>query len=129
MYSALLLGSLAPALSPGLANPAGAADKVTFTVAFQNEPDSLNPFLGIEAESFEMWALMYDYLIGYSMDDMSVDNSGLAESWDTSADGLTWTFKIRTGVTWSDGQDLPAADIASTYNRRPGGPTSRASTR
>jgi peptide/nickel transport system substrate-binding protein len=113
----LLLASLAPALTLGLATPAGAADKVTFTVAFQNEPDSLNPFLGIEAESFEMWALMYDYLIGYSMDDMSVDNSGLAESWDTSADGLTWTFHIRSGVTWSDGQDLTAADVAYTYNR------------
>ena len=112
-----MLGSLAPAFALAVATPAGAADKVTFTVAFQNEPDSLNPFLGIEAESFEMWGLMYDYLIGYSMDDMAVDNSGLAESWDTSADGLTWTFHLHPGVTWSDGQDLTAEDVAYTYNR------------
>ncbi|MCB0906019.1 MAG: ABC transporter substrate-binding protein [Nocardioidaceae bacterium] len=120
--AALLLGSLGPALALGAA-PARAADGVTFTVALQNEADSFNPFLGIEAESFEMWALMYDYMIGYSMDDMQPENTGLASSWDTSADGLTWTFHIRTGVTWSDAEDLTAADIAYTYNRiMDGGP-------
>ena len=33
--------------------------------------DSLNPFLGIQAPSYEMWGLTYDYLVGYSMKDMS----------------------------------------------------------
>lgn len=97
--------------------PTATADEpVRFTVALTNEADSFNPFLGIEAASFEMWALTYDYLISYSMEDMS-PQPGLAESWTTSADGLTWTFKIRDGVTWSDGQPLTAADIAYTYNR------------
>ncbi len=55
------------------AAPAGRpqADGGTFTVGLSNEVDSFNPFLGIEATSFEMWALTYDYLIGYSMKDMS----------------------------------------------------------
>ena len=44
---------------------------MTFIVGLTNEVDSFNPFLGIEAPSFEMWALTYDYLIGYSMKDMS----------------------------------------------------------
>ncbi len=108
---------LAAFVLPGLALPATAADKeTTFTVALLNEVDSFNPFLGIEAESFEMWALTYDYMIGYSMEDMSPE-PGLATSWDTSQDGLTWTFHIREGVTWSDGQPLTAADIAYTYDR------------
>ncbi|MGA9746694.1 MAG: ABC transporter substrate-binding protein, partial [Nocardioides sp.] len=88
----------------------------TFTVALLNEVDSFNPFLGIEAESFEMWALTYDYMISYSMEDMS-PQPGLAEEWETSEDGLVWTFTIREGVTWSDGEPLTAADIAYTYNR------------
>ncbi len=50
------------------------------------------------------------------MDDMS-PQPGLAESWETSEDGLTWTFHIRDGVLWSDGEPLTAADIAFTYNR------------
>jgi peptide/nickel transport system substrate-binding protein len=95
---------------------AQAADPVVFTVGFTNEVDSFNPFNGIEAESYEMWALMYDYMITFSDEDMS-PQPGLAESWDTSDDGLTWTFHIRTGVKWSDGEDLTASDIAYTYNR------------
>ena len=59
---------------------------------------------------------MYDYMVGYSMEDMS-PVPALAKSWETSEDGLTWTFDIREGVEWSDGEPLTAADIAYTYNR------------
>ena len=100
------------------------ADPVVFHVGVGNEADSFNPFLGIEASSFEMWALMYDQMITYSDKDMS-PQPGLAESWETSDDGLTWTFDIRTDVTWSDGEPLTADDIAYTYNRiLDGGPES-----
>jgi peptide/nickel transport system substrate-binding protein len=114
-------GLTAAFLTPGLAlggsvAPAAAADDTTFVVGMTNEVDSFNPFLGIEAESYEMWALTYDYMIGYSMKDMS-PQPGLATKWETSDDGLTWTFDIRTGVKWSDGEDLTAKDIAYTYNR------------
>ncbi len=98
--------------------PANAADEepVTFTVAFLDEVDSFNPFNGYQATSYEMWALMYDYMVGYSMEDMS-PAPALATEWDTSEDGLTWTFDIREGVEWSDGEPLTAGDIAYTYNR------------
>jgi peptide/nickel transport system substrate-binding protein len=102
-------GSVAPATA---AKPR----TVTFTVGLLNNADSFNPFLGFEAESYEVWALMYDYMISYKMSDMS-PRPGLATSWKTSDHGLTWTFKIRTGVKWSDGKPLTAADIAYTYNR------------
>ena len=60
--------------------------------------------------------MMYDYMVGYSMEDMS-PVPALATSWETSEDGLTWTFDIREGVEWSDGEPLTAGDIAYTYNR------------
>jgi peptide/nickel transport system substrate-binding protein len=78
--------------------------------------DSLNPFLGIQAPSYEMWGLTYDYLTGYSMTDMSPEPD-LASRWTTSDDGLTWTFTVRTGVKFSDGVPLTAKDVAYTYNR------------
>src|SRR5258708_14848831 len=40
----------------------------------------------------------------------------LAASWSTSADGLSWTFKLREGVKWSDGQPFTADDVAFTFN-------------
>ena len=88
---AAALALLCSAALAGLTTPATAAqdeEPVTFTVGLVNEVDSFNPFLGIEAESFEMWALTYDYLISYSMENMSPE-PGLATEWDTSDDGLT----------------------------------------
>jgi peptide/nickel transport system substrate-binding protein len=98
------------------AQQASAQDPVVFTVGIGNEVDSFNPFLGIEAESFEMWALMYDQLITYAPEDMS-PQPGLASDWKTSEDGLTWTFTIRDDVTWSDGEKFTADDVAFTLNR------------
>ena len=114
-----LLGVLAALVLPGaLLAPAQAStdEPVTFTIAFTNEVDSFNPFLGIEAESYEMWALTYDYLVGYSMKDMSPEPA-LATEWETSDDGLTWTFTLRDDVTFSDGEPLTSADVAYTFGR------------
>lgn len=119
---ALAAGPLVAVAAPPAQADGG--DSTTFTVGMTNEVDSFNPFLGIEAESYEMWALTYDYMITYSMEDMS-PQPGLGESWETSEDGLTWTFTIREGVLWSDGEPLTANDIAYTYNRiLDGGPES-----
>jgi peptide/nickel transport system substrate-binding protein len=111
---------LAPvvAQTPSASAATALADKPTFTIGWTGAVDSFNPFNGIVAESYEMWALMYDYMIGWSDKDMSpTKTGGLAEDWSTSADGLTWTFKIRTGVMWNDGVPLTAHDIAYTLNR------------
>ena len=111
----LLLATLLPGLAVGA--PAQAKDKVVFHVAMLGEGvDSLNPFLGIQAPSYEMWGLTYDYLTGYSMTDMSPE-PGLASKWTTSQDGLTWTFTVRDGVKFSDGVPLTAKDVAYTFNR------------
>ena len=40
----------------------------------------------------------------------------MAERWETSPDGLTWTFHLRKGVTWSDGDPVDANDFKFTYD-------------
>ena len=116
MAAGLFLGSLLPGLAAGT-SPASGAAKVTFHVAILGEGvDSLNPFLGFQAPSYEMWGLTYDYLVGYSMKDMSPEPD-LASKWSSSSDGKTWTFTVRSGVKFSDGVPLTAADVAYTYNR------------
>ena len=42
---------------------------------------------------------------------------GLAESWERSEDGLTWTFRLRRDVRWHDGQPFTAHDVDFTFNR------------
>ncbi len=43
--------------------------------------------------------------------------AGCAESWTTSADGLTWTFRLRAGLKWSDGKPLDATDFEYSLRR------------
>ena len=122
---ALLVASLVPGLAAS--NPASAKSKVVFKVAMLGESvDSLNPFVGVQSPSYEMWGLTYDYLVGYSMTDMS-PAPALATKWTTSPDGKTWTFTVRTGVKFSDGVPLTAADVAYTFNRVLHGKTEQAS--
>jgi peptide/nickel transport system substrate-binding protein len=96
-----------PSASPGV----GA---VTLHVGWTNDPDNLNPFIGSETSSYEIWMLNYDMLTGYTLD--LQPKPDLATSWDTSADGLTWTFHLRSGVKWQDGVAFTAKDVAFTYN-------------
>ena len=117
----LAAGVLAVGLASGLgsalaADPSAspAADKVVLRVGWTNDPDNLNPFIGAETSSYEIWLLNYDFLTGYSLDLQPAP--GLATSWETSADGKTWTFHLREGVTWQDGEPFTAADVAFTYN-------------
>lgn len=96
--------------------PAQAADPVVFTVGMLSDIDSLNPFTGILAESYEMFQLQYSTLLSTSSVDFTPD-AGLAESWETSADGKTWTYTLRPDLVWSDGTPLTANDVVYTFNR------------
>ncbi len=98
--------------------PASAApdDDLMFRVGVLQDIDNLNPFKGITAAAYESWALMYDTLTGYAAEDFAPEPR-LAESWEQSEDGLTWTYKIREGVTFHDGEPLTADDVAYTFNR------------
>ena len=105
------------ALAPAAAiTPAQAADPVVFTVGMLNDIDSLNPFTGILAESYEMFQLQYATLLSSSATDFT-PAPGLAESWEESADGSTWTYTLRPDLVWSDGTPLTANDVVYTFNR------------
>ena len=96
--------------------PAGAADKVTFSVGTAQDIDSINPLVGALVIDYEIWNLQYATLTDKAAKDFSV-TPGLAESWKISDDGLTVTYTLREGLKWSDGQPLTAEDVAYTINR------------
>ncbi|GHJ49515.1 peptide ABC transporter substrate-binding protein [Catellatospora sp. TT07R-123] len=100
--------------SPGAANPP--RSKTSFVIGVKQDIDSLNPYVGVVAAAFDMYQLMYDYLTVSSAKDFSPEPS-LAQSWETSADGKTWTYHLHPGVKWSDGTDLTAKDVVYTFKR------------
>ncbi|GAA4861635.1 ABC transporter substrate-binding protein [Saccharopolyspora rosea] len=108
---AVLLVGLIPA-APATAQQGGA----TLRVALPQQIDSLNPFLGHLLGATDLFRVIYPTLTTYRAEDFSVVPE-LAESWQTSPDRLTWTFRIRQGVKWSDGQPVTARDAAYTFNR------------
>jgi peptide/nickel transport system substrate-binding protein len=107
----LLGGPQALAQEDG-ARPQGAR----LRVGLQQQIDSLNPFIGKSLAATDIFRSIYPTLTTYRADDFAVEPE-LAESWQSSPDKLTWTFRIRNGVKWSDGQPVTARDAAYTYNR------------
>ena len=122
LASAAALAVVAPlaavgAVAGGAGSASGATDDVTtFTVGIKQDIDSLNPFTGIVSSAYEMYQMNYDTLTDYAAKDFSAQPA-LAESWDTSEDGLTWTYHLRPGLKWSDGEPLTANDVVYTFNR------------
>ncbi|SDQ12446.1 ABC transporter substrate-binding protein [Actinopolyspora saharensis] len=121
--TAVITGLLLPAvLTPralsanGSEDGSGQAGEVTLRVGIQQEFDSLNPFLGFSRAATEVFRLIYPTLTTHSSEDFSVVPE-LATDWEASRDKLTWTFHIREGVKWSDGEPVTAHDVAYTFNR------------
>jgi peptide/nickel transport system substrate-binding protein len=110
----LLVGLVAVPVASA-SSPSASSAPTTFRVGWLLEPDNLNPFIGLLGQDYEIWHLNYDFLVGFEAKDLS-PKPELAESWTVSPDGKTWTFKIRQGVKWQDGQPLTAKDVAFTYN-------------
>jgi peptide/nickel transport system substrate-binding protein len=74
--------------------------------------DSINPFVAFSAQSYSTFIDIYPELVQY---DANFEWEGdWAESWETSADGLTWTFHLKPGGKWSDGTPLTAEDAVWT---------------
>lgn len=90
------------------------AGPIILRVGWPGSPDSLNPGIGLLVESYTVWALTYDTLIDLNFDGTFKPN--LAESYENSADGLTWTFHLRPDTKFHDGQPLTAQDVLFSLN-------------
>ncbi|WP_127468874.1 ABC transporter substrate-binding protein [Streptomyces sp. B27] len=78
--------------------------------------DSVNPLGQQNVISNTVSLTGYDMLLNFSTTDGRPDpETSLADSYETSPDGRTWTFRLRPGITWSDGQPLTSADVRWTY--------------
>ena len=87
----------------------------TLRAAWSGEWVSLDPHLSSAGSSFAVLANVVEALTDYS-DDMELVGE-LATGWEQSEDGLTWTFTLRDGVTFSDGDAFTAEDVVWNFER------------
>ena len=88
----------------------------TLTFATISEPLTFNLAISNDASSSGVLGYLFEGLTETSWLTDEVEPS-LAESWEHSEDGLTWTFHLRRDVKWHDGEPFTAHDVAFTFNR------------
>ncbi|MCO1345490.1 ABC transporter substrate-binding protein [Burkholderia multivorans] len=113
LFVSAALVALVPALPADAATPPG-----IFVVATQlGEFTTLDPSQIYELVPSEYVANTYERLVRVDLKDPTRFNGQIAQSWTVGADGLTYTFKLRPGLTFHSGNPLTADDVAWSLQR------------
>lgn len=116
-----LLGSAAAGFAVagnfGFATRAFAQEGGDLVVGISSDIKTLDPQMSpLDVFRHTIRSTVFEALAFINPDTLKADPM-LADSWETSADGLTWTFKLKTGVTWHDGKPFTAADVVYSIRR------------
>ena len=88
-------------------------EKKTLTISWNQDVGFLNPHAYLP-DQFITQGMVYEGLVNYGENGEILPS--LAESWDISEDGKTYTFHLRKGVKFSDGSDFNAANVEKNFN-------------
>lgn len=81
----------------------------------ENEPVTLDPQSATDTQAFTVINNIFEGLV--TIDENGQMVSGVAESYEVSPDGLTYTFLLKDGLTWSNGYSLTASDFVFAFRR------------
>lgn len=102
----------------GAEKDGGEASGKEKTLVFGRGGDStsLDPSRVTEGETFKVTINLFETLVNFGEEDTTIQ-PGLAKEWETSEDGLTYTFKLQEGVKFHDGSDFNADSVVSNFAR------------
>jgi peptide/nickel transport system substrate-binding protein len=112
LVAALLIGTgLAAGLQPAQ------AQKRSASLVFGQEapPPTLDPHFSTSIATRNVAMHVFEQLV--TRDENNDVIPELAQSWEVSPDGLTYTFKIRTGLKFHNGKELTSADVKASFER------------
>jgi len=92
-------------------------DTTTFTEATYGDPDTLDPALDYETAGASVIQNTYDSLVFYDGSQPGKFVPNLADSWNISSDGKTYTFTLHKGVMFHNGDPMTASDVAYSFQR------------
>lgn len=94
-----------------------APSKTELRIAIPGDGDTMDPATMSYSYTFAVATNIYSGLVRYKPGTLEI-MPDLAETWDTSADGKTWTFHLRKGVKWQKGYgELTAQDVVDSFQR------------
>jgi peptide/nickel transport system substrate-binding protein len=111
-----LLAAVAAACALAIAPAAAQTPPEALVVGQIAEPQSLDPHAVTATNDFRILVNMYDGLVRFADGTLQVEPA-LAESWEISEDGLTYTFSLRSGVTFHDGAPFDAEAVKFNFER------------
>jgi peptide/nickel transport system substrate-binding protein len=115
--SLVLTGCLASDREEGGSGEAAAGDvDGTFVFAASSDPKSLDPAFAQDGESFRVSRQIFEGLVGVQ-EGSAEPEPLLAESWEQSEDGRTYTFQLKDGVTFHDGTTFDAEAVCANFER------------
>ncbi|HEY0565115.1 MAG TPA: ABC transporter substrate-binding protein, partial [Terriglobales bacterium] len=106
--------SLCVALLLSLAGCARKPDANTVVMIIESSPTNLDPRIGTDAQSERISDLIFDSLVHRG--DHFEMQPWLAQSWDISPDGTTYTFHLRKNIRFHDGRPLTSRDVKWTFD-------------
>ena len=113
--SAADAGSTADTGSAAPADTRSTSGGTSIDVQVGPSPETIDPALNSAVDGANMIIHAFEGLLKFDKDNNIVP--GVAESYEVSDDGITWTFHLRDGLKWSDGSDLTAEDFVYSWKR------------
>jgi oligopeptide transport system substrate-binding protein len=80
------------------------------------EPQDLDPHVVTGVSENNIITALFEGLVSFDPSGTGV-TPGVAETWETSGDGLTWTFHLRSTARWSNGEPVTSRDFLRSYQR------------
>lgn len=103
-----------PEETPAVSAAAATPDAADVTCGYLSASGAkLNPFLCNERDMISINSLIYESL--FELDENLQPQAVLADSWNQSEDGKTWTIYLRSGVLFHNGVELVAQDVVDTF--------------
>jgi peptide/nickel transport system substrate-binding protein len=94
--------------------PVNSGGDATLRIGWIGKPDTLNPAYAFLTESYTVFDLVYSTMVTEGADGSYI--GVLAKDWSVSDDGLTWTYTLKDGIKWHNGEAFTAAQMAWSIN-------------
>ncbi len=94
----------------------GTDESEPFVFAAAGDISTLDPFLTSDGETYRYSRQVFDTLLEHESGGSEIIG-GLAEEWEQSEDGTVWTFHLREGVVFHDGDELDAEAVCANFDR------------